>query len=641
MEEITQSPAHSTWVWAGPGHYHAQVHDQNVCSPTVSDYDGNRSSRKQMAEEEAKLGETVHISAEDSQPALDRDLWTRNLCAVGLILGWGASIASITTGIYIIASGPVDVPSYLLDKIVMVGPMGFTWMHIPDPTFENMYMNDHRVYNVTEGAMVVIPLLVQVAVTVVIACLNSIHATTLRWALWREGRLRHNSNLRLFTSSKRYGPNKWPANVVSGMGIILAYAGTTVMTFPVFIIGVLDYTQEDPVKLGADLGDNRYGIDFNGWGLLGLGLGILLQAALSTWALAGTERVGTWNANPLATARACRWLYETTQDSLATDSSLPLSLKPTTTRADARKARSPRQPPQPYRSPAIPGLSEHVSFHLPFTSPADLVCLEPTYIQPSVLDLHPTVRRLSNCVWGTFAVMAAFTTIIASIATRRGTTNLPWVRAYLGSDSFWQIWQFWGEVEATYNKDPNGERREWIGLLIQCAALTIPVFGLHAVETLGKLARDEAIWRRAATVGVDPEGSLLPEEIRNWPSFVIFVYKFVVPWFFGFAIACNRGVFFATVPLIALTGLFFVLGLFSEYLIRARPKGSQPATYGDVQALAALVDDWDPKRIFWGDKGVYSGNVRMAGTSGSRLADLREGVMYVGLSRELESCQES
>lgn len=35
-----------------------------------------------------------------------------------------------------------------------------------------------------------------------------VHSVSLRWALYREGRLEFNTNIRLFTSSKRFGPNK-------------------------------------------------------------------------------------------------------------------------------------------------------------------------------------------------------------------------------------------------------------------------------------------------------------------------------------------------------------------------------------------------------------------------------------------------
>jgi len=162
--------------------------------------------------------------------------------------------------------------------------MGYSWKR---PT--SYYLYNHRVYSVSEATMILIPLLLQVAITCVLVCLDTIHSTTLRWALWREGRLRHNTNLRLFTCSRQNGPNGWIANIISALGLVLAYGGATTMTFPVTVFAALDLTKLDdpeanPMILDADLPD-RTAIDFNGWGLVGLGVGLLLQSCICTWCL--------------------------------------------------------------------------------------------------------------------------------------------------------------------------------------------------------------------------------------------------------------------------------------------------------------------------------------------------------------------
>ena len=79
------------------------------------------------------------------------------------------------------------------------------------------------------------------------------------------------------------------------------------------------------------------------------------------------------------------------------------------------------------------------------------------------------------------------------------------------------------------------------------------------------------------------------------------------------------------------------MGLFAEYLVRERPAGSEAGTYGDVQALVALVDDEDHTKIYLGDKWEYAGNLQLAGTTGYRLPELQAEAKYVGLSRELAS----
>jgi len=109
-----------------------------------------------------------------------------------------------------------------------------------------------------------------------------------------------------------------------------------------------------------------------------------------------------------------------------------------------------------------------------------------------------------------------------------------------------------------------------------------------------------------------------------------------VPWVAGFAVACNRNVYFNTLPMLTLAVMFLLLGGVAELLVRVQPNGPQPSVYGDVKAIAALVDDWGHNKIFWGDKGVYEGDIRLAGTAGRRLADLQPDCLYVGLSRRLD-----
>ncbi|KAK3339947.1 hypothetical protein B0T25DRAFT_574824 [Lasiosphaeria hispida] len=539
--------------------------------------------------------------AGNPHPALDRDLWTRDLCIVGLILGWGASLSSLASGIYTIAAGPAIVPPWLVNRVALVGPMGFSWT---EPT--QLYMNDQRVYSVSEAAMVIIPLLLQVAIASVSACLDAIHSTTLRWALWREGRLRHNTNLRLFTYSRRSGPNAWPANVVSSLSLALAYGGTTVMAFPLIVIAALEFTDDpdaNPINYDADLGEYRYGISFNGWGLLGLGTGLLLQSAICTWCLIHDfveQDVGTWNSNPLATARACRCL-----------------------------------------------LSDDVSKHPPTASDSGqsssggIMFSEPALKQPSMRSLIPATRTITNWIWAIFALHSVFAVVVSLVAVKvQHSASLEYVQDNPAPIDFSSVWKYFGQVAVMYNGDTSGVRLEWAGLLIQCAAVSTLLFGLHLAEVLGGLNRDEAIWRQAATKrGTSPESNILLEGIRNWPTCVVFVYKVIVPWIFSYGFACNTSVFMAIFPLLTIAILFLILGLFSEYLIRVKPKGLQPATYGDIQALAALVDDWGHDTIFWGDKGEYERieGVRVAGTAGTRLAGLRAGVMYIGLSREPQS----
>ena len=91
------------------------------------------------------------------------------------------------------------------------------------------------------------------------------------------------------------------------------------------------------------------------------------------------------------------------------------------------------------------------------------------------------------------------------------------------------------------------------------------------------------------------------------------------------------------VPLAVLAVLLLVLALFAERQIRWEPKGSQPSTYGNIPALLIFVDEWDHARLFWGEKRGPVNGYGKAGTSGSRLADVKNGVLYTGLRAKIES----
>ncbi|KAK1753302.1 hypothetical protein QBC47DRAFT_415996 [Echria macrotheca] len=552
---------------------------------------------------------TVFPSAADPEPDrphVSHDTSTRDLYCVGLILAWGASLATMATGIYTIAAGPIIMPPFLSDRVVNIGPLG-----IIRAPYEN-YPGDHRVYAVSQGLMIFLPLLIQIMLSLLFVCIDSIHATSLRWALWREGRLHHNTNLRLFTSSKTSTPNKWPANLISTLGLVLAFGGATVMTFRVEVTAVWDEDQA-VADFDADLGPDRYAIDFNAWGLLGFGIGLLFQAAVCTWCLVdawkpkppGCIGIGSWSANPLANTRAFLLATTTTPMKKTSTASLPLS-------------------------------------H-----------------QPSMRELIPSTRKMVNTLWAIFAFQSIGTIVVSILAARlENSASLDYVHQYVataGPDDaanasrpegrdFASVFKYFGLLIGLYNpfdeSDVDSDRREWVGLLIECVALAPLLLGLHVAEVAVGIARDEHIWRRACHAGsrVRRPDSVAGEIARHWPSAVVFVCKAVVPWVFGYGFACNVYVFASIFPLLVVSIIFLLLAVMAEYLVRQRPKGAQPSTFGDIRALAALVDDWECERLFWGDKGEceeyrggHSGGVRIAGTAGRGLADLQPDALYIGL----------
>lgn len=63
--------------------------------------------------------------------------------------------------------------------------------------------------------------------------------------------------------------------------------------------------------------------------------------------------------------------------------------------------------------------------------------------------------------------------------------------------------------------------------------------------------------------------------------------------------------------------------------------GPQPATWGHLETLADLIDDWgmgDQGKIFWGDKGEGTVGARHVGTTGlqDRIGIIRMDSLYAG-----------
>ena len=68
--------------------------------------------------------------------------------------------------------------------------------------------------------------------------------------------------------------------------------------------------------------------------------------------------------------------------------------------------------------------------------------------------------------------------------------------------------------------------------------------------------------------------------------------------------------------------------MFATYVSARRPIGALPATFGHLQTLADLIDEWD-NRMFWGHKA--DGNPNYAGTSSTWLPPPHKHQLYGGL----------
>lgn len=414
------------------------------------------------------------------------------------------------------------------------------------------------------------------------------HSCSLRWALLAEGRLEYNTNIRLFTHARSSPPNRRPANILSLASLILCYGASSML-----IVGGEPEDRERDItcwNLGFQV-DSEYAW-VNATALCALGVGLGTQAALAGWCIYMSmpkkgssigSTVPSWNSDPLNT----------------TLTALNLGLFT--------------------RRPGRAMLSVHRRNEPSSAS-------NPLPQQKSIWALRQSsVRVVLILVW-TYALLSVAAPLIVIMIpkTLSCVFCLTWNNPCSGDQ----------EDYGLYHKN-FAEFSMWPGDLLNAAGeATIPYFwecllgvlyvscfqgtqtcGLHAVELVVNMSRDEAAWRRATSRdGAKPVGGddSLTAAMKSWENGVLFVAKAVLHWIIGEAmmptIDPRMGKFWLCVAysrLMVYAILAISTALFTTWLATRGYSGPQPAALGNVQTLADLIDDWntnDKGRFWWGDK---------------------------------------
>lgn len=510
-----------------------------------------------------KYGVETHAVCKSRHGKVDPDLGTRNFCIAGLAFGWIFASLCLIAGAIMLSADHFTVPSYVRMKVIMVN----FFLHTMRPG--KPYPHSHRIQQLRQGTSVFVQLLLNFLVTIILDTTNYIHATTLKWAIFKEGRLKFNSNVRLFTSAGACGPNSWYMNSISLLGLAISYGATSAAITDVVIVGQWN---EDTHEVEYGPSETSDVIDINGLAIFALGVGIFLQVGVSTYSLLCSNEVKTWNNNLLSNARA--WLdgNEPTYD----------SSKDT---------------------------------HLEFT-------FSSRGVQDSMLSIAPHVQIVRRLIWGFCALFSIWSMSQGIVTATTGYMAENFGDFSGGAEGYWR---FYGAMYWDYKKITKSPPY-WLGLIIQIIAQSFLTFALHCVELLFNLSRDEAVWRELETVGVDADPSMRSNFSRQ--TLIMLVMKAIIQWVFGYALTADVSVNIALLPIIALMVLFIVLAIGSEYMLRKRPRGSLPASYGNFERVTRLVDDWDHARLFWGDKGCFKDGVYRAGTAGRRLPDLKPDTLY-------------
>ena len=486
----------------------------------------------------------------------EKSLITRNICIGVLIGAWMGASASLIGAV-----------------------LSFT---IGQPS-----LRGNIVTRLSSNFSTYIPFLFSIALTMLNEGMGLLHTSSLRWSLWHEGRLHSNTNLRLFTNSRLNGPNRWYINLILIMSIILSYVAVGQVLF------------NDEGLAGRNGRNPTNGSTFlEGVAFAALAIGLLCQAAITTWSLICAKNiVTTWESDPLNNALAC--LTSTPQH-------------PDTTGEDNF-------------GPRLSSLTS--SSTNPLSSPNTPLLHQANMFQTSV-----SAKRVIYGLWLVFLATLIWA-ITIHFLTRAHDFPQNNVAGFAGSLGILNINML------AKDADPPQTVLDILSLLFVVAFQSYLTIGLHCAELIVNVSRDEDAWRDASRLhgkGAQLSLNAVQTAFASWKTIVLFLFKASVHWMFGRSLrggGIARTIDFYVGPLWILSALTFLLAAFGTFLAFKRPHGSQPAAYGQLQTLAALIDDWaeEGENLYWGDKGPGTKpGTRLAGTSGdkTKLGPINQECLY-------------
>lgn len=447
-----------------------------------------------------------------------------------------------------------------------------------------------------------------------------VHDVCLRWDLFREGRLRWTTNLRLLSTSRVTHATRTPSNLLYFSTLALAYTASSQIFVPTaFTASYLANLQGFEMFLGTSA---------SGAALMILGVCFFLQAAIVTWIyLASRRHIKTWSSNTLTILLACM----SSDGAMASASDNPKysSVVSTATRVSHEH--------------------DHILEHRLGPPP----CSHPCNRQASLFATRKIAIRRTLCVISALPVLVLIWAAIVLNAWKRGGDPISFDEFADGPTKLSKTLQHMMETDSdtfpaiqpfSIQIDPgpapsliSAGTTIFVCLILVFCLQAYLTFALHCAEVLINSARDQRLWEKAAKKerGAPLNMNVAASFLWNPPNIFLLVAKVVVHWLFNQSLLpvvlfsnsydneewqciltqiCLFGV-----PTLCLAAVAMVLAVISWYEACRSPKGAQPSTYGHLQTLTELVDEWgNGKRLYWGDKGVTSdGLLRRAGTSGN------------------------
>ncbi|KAI9668939.1 MAG: hypothetical protein M1829_005251 [Trizodia sp. TS-e1964] len=425
-----------------------------------------------------------------------------------------------------------------------------------------------------------VPLAINILVTAFNEVLGYIHGISLRWALFKEGRLAFSSNPRLLSSVKTSTSvaNTWYINVLMLLALIVSYSST-----PLILLGDSGSSSSIPNR------EANYS-HASGLAIITCATALLFQALVASWCLFSGLVAPTWSSDPLDVAAAC------------------ISLSPGLRRVPGRCMLSVHDAARP-SDPTIPRDR-----------------------QGSAYRANIRVNKCLRWLWGLVAEGVLFGTVML-VVTKGGTgtfgTNwsvFPRPDAPAGNIGWAIDYKTLAITDSTLVR----------GLAIFSAFQALLTLTTHCSELIVSCSRDESLWRTAGKpAGLKRDTNSIVQALSSWQTMLLLVAKPIMHWMYGLAVSAwfQLGIHIEPVQLFYLAIMALSLTFIMIYTAHRKPYGPQPATYGHLQTIINLVDQWPAQgqRLYWGHSGFEHG-IAHAGTSGNPLGEIIMDDVYMGLS---------
>lgn len=550
-------------------------------------------SGEEKSSEEQKqpfVEQSIHEDEEEQGQDFDKASATQYGCIAAIFIGVILSLACLISGIYL-----------LITKKAKLGAS----------------------ISISDTSREVISLVINVILALCTDGMMFMHSVSLRWALYRERRLEFNTNVRLFTSARVFGPNSWYINLVALSCLILSYASTSVLFLSDEAVLSSAYAQQE---------SSRDPVLVNATALVALGIGLAGQAVVATWCFVSSKRlIPTWSANPLNTA-------------LAAIQKGDISHRPGRCMLSVHQQKMQSQETHPLEK------------------------------QGNMLRGKNLVRYVLVLLWSLALLAIAWPITIAAVSKSIGNAS---ATGQASEPLCWKLGFKWDQSSLACSRNyvtlsfspyandhkPNSAIFSYgteavLCVLFVCLIQGIQTIALHCLELLVNLSRDEGIWRQAyrSETKNAPGTQLVTNPFRaavlSWENVFLFISKALMHWIVGqslipsvvvegsksfedsrsfesiaytsvenlTSLSLKNGFQFDMVysRLIIYAILSIIVATVATFLALRRPNGCQPAALGHLQTLADLVDDWKTNgdgRIWWGDKTSQEGDQgRHAGT---------------------------